>query len=90
MCFNQCDQYNISSNVVKCQFFTWRGKLLSHIISQNGISMDPAKVEVIILLLLSQSVTKVWAFLGHVGYYKRFIHKYVILANPLTNLLKKD
>jgi hypothetical protein len=52
--------------------------------------MDPAKVEVIILLLLSQSVTKVWAFLGHVGYYKRFIHKYVILANPLTNLLKKD
>jgi hypothetical protein len=85
--FNQCDQYGISLNVDKCQFFTWKRKLLSHIISQDGISMDLAKVEVI---PLSQFVTKVWAFLGHVGYYQRFIHKRVILASPLINLLKKN
>jgi hypothetical protein len=52
--------------------------------------MDFAKVEIIILWPLSQSVTNVCAFLGHVGYYQKFIHKYVSIVGPLTNLLKKD
>ncbi len=46
-----------------------KGKLLGHIVSQDGILMDPTKIEVIFLLPLPQIVTDVWAFFGHVGDY---------------------
>jgi hypothetical protein len=52
--------------------------------------MDPAKIKVLLLLPLPQTVLDVRTFLRHVGYYQRFIHKYAILVGPLTNLLKKD
>ena len=88
-CFAQCKKYGISLNAAKCQFLVPFGKLLGHIVSIHGIMVDPAKVAVIINLPLPDSVTEVRAFLGHVGYYRRYIFAYAILALPLTQLLKK-
>ena len=88
-CFAQCKKYGISLNAAKCQFLVPCGKLLGHIVSIHGIMVDPAKVAVIINLPLPDSVTEVRAFLGHVGYYRRYIFAYAILALPLTQLLKK-
>jgi hypothetical protein len=64
LCFDCCNQYGISLNIVKCQFLVLKGKLLGHIVSQDGILMDPTKIEVIFLLPLPQIVMDVWAFLG--------------------------
>ncbi len=68
-CFDCYNQYGISLNATKCQFLGLKGKLLGHIVSQDGILMDLAKIEVIFLLPLLQTVTYVWAFFEHVGYY---------------------
>jgi hypothetical protein len=59
LCFDCCNQYGISLNAVKCQFLVLKGILLSHIVSQDGILIDPAKIEVILLLLLPQKVINV-------------------------------
>ncbi len=69
LCFDCFNQYGISLNIVKCQFLVLKGKLLGHIVSQDGNLMDPTKIEVIFLLPLPQIVMDVWAFFGHVGDY---------------------
>lgn len=76
-------------NAAKCQFLMPYGKLLGYIVSLKGIVVDLAKVKAILKLMLPESVTDVRAFLGHVGYYRRFIFDNAILALPLTQLLKK-
>jgi hypothetical protein len=48
-------------------------QFLGHIISNGGISVDPAKVKEIVEWSIPSTVTNVWSFLGLVGYYPRFI-----------------
>ena len=64
--------------------------MLGHKISQVGIEMDKAKVEVIEKLPPPTSVRAVRSFLGHAGFYRRFIKNFSKIAKPLSNLLVKD
>ena len=89
-CFIQCEKYGISINVAKSQFVVPFGKLVGHIVSSQGIATDPDKVAIIVQLPQPNSVTEVRAFLGHVGYYRRYIYKYANIAIPLTELTKKS
>ena len=89
-CFAKCKEYGISLNSGKCQFLVPLGKLLGHIVSKDGITTDPAKVYIILALPLPATVKDVRAFLGHVGYYRRFILDFALIASPLTTLLKND
>jgi len=66
------------------------GIVLGHKISQNGIEVDRAKVEVIAKLPPPTSVKLVRGFLGHAGFYRRFIKDFSKIAKPLSNLLEKD
>ncbi|OAE26746.1 hypothetical protein AXG93_2471s1140 [Marchantia polymorpha subsp. ruderalis] len=66
------------------------GILLGHRVSADGIAVDIEKVKVILELEPPTNLRELRAFLGHVGYYRRFIHLYAILAADLTKLLKKD
>ena len=52
--------------------------------------MDKAKVEIIAKLPIPRSVKDISSFLGHVGFYRRFIRDFSKIARPLTNLLTKD
>ena len=52
--------------------------------------MDKVKIEVIVKLPMSKCVKDIWSFLGHVGFYRRFIKDFSKIARPLTNLLAKD
>ena len=63
---------------------------MGHHISEKGIEVDRAKVEVIERLPPPISVKGVRSFLGHVGFYRRFIKDFSKIAHPLCKLLEKN
>jgi len=66
------------------------GIVLGHKVSKKGIEVDKAKVNLISNLPVPSSVKQVRSFLGHAGFYRRFIKDFSKVARPLTNLLTKD
>jgi hypothetical protein len=62
---------------------------LGHIISNGGISVDPAKVKEIVAWSIPTTVTEIWSFLGLAGYYWRFIEGFSKIAESITSLLEK-
>jgi hypothetical protein len=66
------------------------GIALGHKISQKGIEVDKAKIEVIEQLPPPTNVMGIHIFLGHAGFYQRFIQNFSQIAWPLTHLLAKD
>ncbi|RVW18209.1 Retrovirus-related Pol polyprotein from transposon 17.6 [Vitis vinifera] len=66
------------------------GIVLGHIISEKGIEIDKAKVELIAKLPSPTTVKGVRQFLGHAGFYRRFIQDFSKLSRPLCEILTKD
>ena len=64
-----------------------QGKILGHIAFMNSISMDKRKIKVIVDLPWPIHAKGVQSFMGHCGYYRRFIYMYVDVARPLYTLL---
>ena len=69
----RCIKTNLVLNYEKCHFMVNQGLLLGHVMSSKGIEVDRAKVDVIKSLPYPTSVREVRSFLGHVGFYRRFI-----------------
>ena len=67
-----------------------QGIVLGHIISKQGIEVDKAKVELIVMLPLPTTIKGVRQFLGHARFYRRFIKDFFKLARPLCELWVKD
>ena len=74
----------------KCEFWLREVTFLGHIISKEGIRVDPKKIEVIIEWKPPINVTEVHSFLRLVGYYKRLIKGFSMTAAPMTRLLQKN
>ncbi|XP_016195708.1 uncharacterized protein LOC107636728 [Arachis ipaensis] len=74
----------------KCEFWKSEVKFLGHVVSKQGIAVDPAKVEAVMEWKGPTSVTEIRSFLGLAGYYQRFIKGFLQLAFPLTKLTRKD
>ena len=66
------------------------GIVLGHKISKSGIEVDRAKIYVIAKLPPPTTVKGVWSFLGHAGFYHRFIQDFSKIARPMTRLLEKE
>jgi hypothetical protein len=64
--------------------------VLGHIVSSKGIEVDKSKIELIANLPTLKSVKDVRSFLGHAGFYRRFIKDFSVISKPLSNLLTKD
>ena len=87
---HRCIEKNLVLNWEKCHFMVNQGIVLGHIISNKGIEVDKAKIELISKLPSPTNVKTVRQFLGHAGFYKRFIRDFSKFAKPLYKLLEKD
>ncbi|XP_075489567.1 uncharacterized protein LOC142528407 [Primulina tabacum] len=86
----KCEETNLVLNWEKCHFMVQEGIVLGHKVSEKGIEVDKAKIEVIKNLPTPASVKGVRSFLGHAGFYRRFIKDFSKIAKPLSSLLMKD
>jgi len=73
----------------KCEFWLEKVAFLGHIITKEGIEVDPAKVEAVSSWTQPKTVTEIRSFLGLAGYYRRFIKDFSKIATPLTQLTRK-
>ena len=74
----------------KMSFYGKGGIVLDHKISPNGIEVDKTKVEIIEKLPSPNSIRAIRSFLGHAGFYRRFIKDFSKISKPFSNLLIKD
>ena len=87
---NRCLEKNLVLNWGKCHFMVHQGIVPRHVISNEGIEVDKAKVELISKLPPPKNVKPVRQILGHAGFYRRFIKDFSKIAKPLYELLVKD
>jgi hypothetical protein len=87
---NKIKEVDLRINPDKCTWLAKSVKLLGHIISENGVSMDPEKVEAIQSIKPPKNVKQVQQFLGICNYYRKFVKDFSSIAAPMYNLLKKD
>ena len=66
------------------------GIVLGHKVSERGIEVDKAKVDAIEKMPCPKDIKGIRSFLGHAGFYRRFIKDFSKISRPLTNLLQKD
>ncbi|XP_042396720.1 uncharacterized protein LOC121986852 [Zingiber officinale] len=86
----RCEDVNLVLNWEKYYFMVKEGIILGHQISERGIEVDKAKIETIEKLPPPLNVKGVRNFLGHAGFFRRFIKDFSKISKPLTNLLIKD
>jgi hypothetical protein len=87
---DQLRQHKLYAKQSKCEFFQSSIGFLGHVVSGDGISMEPGKVKAITEWPPLQSVHDVRSFLGLAGYYRRFVTGFSRIAAPLSELTKND
>ena len=85
----RCQDKNLALNWEKCHFMVTEGIVLGHKISADGLEVDQANIVVIKTLMSPTTVRGIRSFLGHAGFYRRFIKDFSKNSRPLCRLLEK-
>ncbi|GKA87821.1 reverse transcriptase domain-containing protein [Tanacetum coccineum] len=85
-----CKDAHLVLNWGKNHFMVKEGIMLGHKVSEAGLKVDKAKIDVISKLSPPTNIKGIRSFLGHAGFYRRFIKDFSKIARPLTKLLEKD
>ncbi|GJT92424.1 reverse transcriptase domain-containing protein [Tanacetum coccineum] len=86
----RCKDAHLVLNWEKCHFMVKEGIVLGHKVSIVGLEVDKAKINVISKLPPPTNIKGVRSFLGHAGFYQRFIKDFLKITRPITKLLEKD
>jgi hypothetical protein len=86
----RCKEKKLVLNWEKCYFMVKHMIVLGHVIYHWGIEVDKTKVDLISNLPPPRTVMEIHSFLGHVGFYRRFIKDFNKIARPLCKLLAKE
>jgi hypothetical protein len=84
-----CD-HQLYAKFTKCEFWLSKVQFLGHVVSSEGISVDPGKVREVLDWKPPRTVHQVHSFLGLAGYYPRFILNFSKISKPITDLLKEE
>ncbi|KAH0641913.1 hypothetical protein KY290_033526 [Solanum tuberosum] len=74
----------------KCEFWLNSVAFLGHVVSKEGVMVDPQKIEAVKNWVRSSSVTEVRSFMGLASYYHQFVKNFAFVATHLTNLTKEE
>jgi hypothetical protein len=85
-----CAELGLVLNWEKCHIMVKQGIVLGHVISERGIEVDNAKVETVEQLPPPTDVKTLRSFLGHAGFYRKFIKDFSKITKPLMHLLQKN
>ena len=83
-------EHQLYAKFIKCKFWLDRVAFLGHVVSAEGISVDPQKIEAIVDWRSPTNITEVRSFLGLAGYYRKFVEGFSKIATPLTKLTRKE
>jgi hypothetical protein len=86
----RCQETHLVLNWEKCHFMVIEGIVLGHRASDKEIEVDRAKIKVIEQFPPATNIKGVRSFLGHAGFYRRFIKDFSHIARPLTSVLAKE
>ena len=82
-------EHKLYAKFTKCNFWMEKISFLGHVITGDGITVDPEKIEAIVCWKTPRNVTEIKSFLGLAGYYRRFIEGFSKIARTLTKLTQK-
>ncbi|CAM8890443.1 unnamed protein product [Rhodiola kirilowii] len=86
----RCEETNLVLNYEKCHFMVTHRMVLGHVVSSEGIQVDKAKIDLMLSLPYPSDQRGVRSFVGHAGFYRRFLKDFSKRALPLSRLLQKD
>ena len=88
--FERLKEANLKLSPKKCHFFKKQVKFLGHIVSENGVSTDPSKIQAVKDWPVPKNVKEVRSFVGLTSYYRKFISNYADKARPLHKITEKN
>jgi hypothetical protein len=83
-------EHQLYAKFSKCEFWLDQVEFLGHVISKEGIAVNPIKVESVLEWEAPKNVKQIRGFLVMAGYYRRFIEGFSKIAGPMTKLLRKN
>eukprot|EP00253_Pinus_taeda_P035941 PITA_35941 len=82
-------EHQLYAKFSKCDFFREEIQYLGHVITKEGIAVDPEKIKMIMEWPIPKDVADIRSFMGLAGYYRRFVEGFSTIAYPITSLQKK-